>query len=139
MGRPPDPIAAPGPRFGRSTGYVAAFSCEAGSLKRCEARLEDATTLRGRPVLMLSLLLLLPLGGLEFIVIPAVLWTVGPASWHFPLMVTYVVIVALASATMMRRMRDGSAERRTNLAEQAGWRWAPQMAPHQYRLRLVTF
>ena len=88
---------------------------------------------------MLSLLLLLPLGGLEFLVIPAVLWTVGPASWHVPLMVTYVVIVALASATMMRRMRDGSAERRTNLAEQAGWRWAPQVAPHQYRLRLVTF
>jgi len=88
---------------------------------------------------MLFLLMLLPLGGMEFLVLPAIILTVGPQSWHLPLIVLSSVIVALAVVAMTLRMREGSVERRASLAEQAGWRWAPQMAPHQYRLRLVTF
>ena len=88
---------------------------------------------------MLLLLLLLPLGGLEILVIPAAIWTVGPPSWHLPLAVFIGLTIALACYVMMRRMQMGSAERSANLAGQAGWRWPPTMAPDQFRLRLATY
>jgi len=88
---------------------------------------------------MLLLLLILPLGGFEILVVPAVLWTLGPASWHLPLAILALVVVALAGAALLQRYRLGSAERRTSLAEQAGWRWPAGMPAEQYRLRLATF
>jgi hypothetical protein len=88
---------------------------------------------------MLLLLLILPLGGFEILVVPAALWTLGPASWHLPLAIVMLLVVAAASTALLQKYRTGSAERRGNLAEQAGWRWPPGMPAEQYRLRLATF
>jgi hypothetical protein len=88
---------------------------------------------------MLLLLLLLPLGGLELLVIPAILWTMGPAAWHLPEAIVIVIVIALAVMALTRRYREGSAERRASLAEQATWRWPPTMPAEQFRLRLITF
>jgi hypothetical protein len=88
---------------------------------------------------MFLLLLLLPLGGLELLVVPAMFWTMGPRAWHLPEAIAFVVLAVLGSIALTRRFREGTAERRASLADQATWRWPAIMPADQFRLRLITF
>ena len=88
---------------------------------------------------MQFLLLLLPLWGLELVIVPAVLWVVVPARWHLLLAVVYGLCGLLIVGSWLRGVLQDAAETRANPAAQANWRWFERLPPDRFRAQLSMF
>jgi hypothetical protein len=73
------------------------------------------------------------------LLIPALLWTLGPPSWHRPLAIAFTIVALCIAAVMLRHYRHGTAERRSDPLEQLGPHWPRRLSPAEYRPRLVAF
>ena len=87
---------------------------------------------------MLFLLLILPFGGLELLIIPAAVWTLGPPAWHPYLAIMIAGVAVFSLVTLVRRFRDSAAESRGNTASEKTWRWPLGMPPASFAPRCAA-
>jgi hypothetical protein len=85
------------------------------------------------------ILLVLPLWGLEVIVVPPLVWQLGPASWHPMERVIYAACGALAAALLTLAYARGTAARRASVAGHVTWRWSPGTRAREFRQGLEQY
>jgi len=86
-----------------------------------------------------ALLFLLPFSGAEIVLIPTLLWIMGPARWHTLIAVGSGTLYSIGLGLWVRDIIRERAEDGANPAVRADWRWSHRQTPISFEKQFRYF